>query len=99
MSYLYFAGGVTKMNARFRDNTVAEADSWRAAVKTSPVRRWHGKKRRLPATEVSSASLLPRASKASRNSLKSLETRAGWSFLVGARRRCGVAGHAEQADR
>ena len=58
-----------------------------------------GKKRRLPATEVSSASLLPRASKASRNSLKSLETRAGWSFLVGARRRCGVAGHAEQADR
>ncbi|PYX50762.1 MAG: hypothetical protein DMG76_33880 [Acidobacteria bacterium] len=33
MSYLYFAGVVTKMNARFRDNTVAEADRWRAAVK------------------------------------------------------------------
>jgi len=35
MSYLYFAGVATKMNARFRDNTVAEADRWWAVVKTS----------------------------------------------------------------
>ncbi|OLE49274.1 MAG: hypothetical protein AUG46_00915 [Acidobacteria bacterium 13_1_20CM_3_58_11] len=60
------------------------------------VRWWPGKKRRLPAKKMSSVSLLPRASKASRNSLKSLETKAGWSFLVAAGGRCGVA---EQADR
>ncbi|PYU59005.1 MAG: hypothetical protein DMG56_19495, partial [Acidobacteria bacterium] len=59
-----------------------------------------GKKRRLPATEVSSVSLL--ASKACRNLLKSLETKAGWSFRVAARRRCGAAEKAarwQKADR
>ncbi len=35
MSYLHFAGVATKMDARFRDNTVAEADRWWAGVKTS----------------------------------------------------------------
>ena len=57
-------------------------------------------KARLPATEVSSVSLL--ASKACRNLLKSLETKAGWSFRVAARRRCGAAEKAarwQKADR